>query len=333
MVEVPNESTWIATANNPDISDEIARRTIPIRLDSGVERPWERSEFKHPQLVEWALEQRPHLVSACLSVIQIWVEAGMPKGQATLGSFEVWASVMGGVLDVAGVSGFLGGRGALYEAADRESRDWCVFSSAWWKRYEDKSVGAKDLLEIAKERQLLLDVWGGRTALGALQRLGRAVWARRDRVFGPFRIREAGQDAQTGNHAYRLERNDRQTNAGNTGNAGGEYARGNSISDKTPETPPRNTPCSGSTGSVSGVSGVLAQARQVDDDGRRVYALALGEALDYPTISLGTRMLGGQRLKVGVSAGRARWEYELSFLADDLLEVLCAILVELTSGR
>ena len=36
IVDVPNDATWVATGNNVELSDEIARRTIPIRLDPGV---------------------------------------------------------------------------------------------------------------------------------------------------------------------------------------------------------------------------------------------------------------------------------------------------------
>jgi len=48
---VPVKCTWVATANNPSLSLEVARRTVSIRLDSEVERPWERTNFKHPHLL------------------------------------------------------------------------------------------------------------------------------------------------------------------------------------------------------------------------------------------------------------------------------------------
>ena len=45
IAHVRNNATWIATGNNVDLSDEITRRTVLIRLDPGVERPENRRGF------------------------------------------------------------------------------------------------------------------------------------------------------------------------------------------------------------------------------------------------------------------------------------------------
>jgi hypothetical protein len=158
IVDVPNDATWVATGNNVELSDEIARRTIPIRLDPGVERPEQRTGFAHPELVLWVREQRAILVSACLSLIQAWLEARCPDGDATLGSYESWARILGGVL---GVSGFLTERERLYTEADRETADWCALCESWWSTYAGLRVTAKDVFEVAQAHGLLLNVWGG----------------------------------------------------------------------------------------------------------------------------------------------------------------------------
>lgn len=53
-----NRALWIATWNGVVLSDEIARRTIPIYLDSGLERPYlgETNGFHHPGLRGWVTE-------------------------------------------------------------------------------------------------------------------------------------------------------------------------------------------------------------------------------------------------------------------------------------
>ena len=84
MVRAPNNATWLATGNNVEMSDEMNRRTVLIRLDAGVEAPEERSGFKH-RLPAWAVEHRRDLVSACLSIVMLWVDAGKPRGGANLG--------------------------------------------------------------------------------------------------------------------------------------------------------------------------------------------------------------------------------------------------------
>jgi putative DNA primase/helicase len=58
MVMVPIKCVWICTANNPSLNEEIARRTARMRIDPQMETPWERSEFKHPDLRKWVRDHR-----------------------------------------------------------------------------------------------------------------------------------------------------------------------------------------------------------------------------------------------------------------------------------
>ena len=205
MVRVRNRATWLATGNNVELSDEVVRRTLLIRLDAKVERPEDRTGFKHADLATWATTNRTRLVAACLSIITAWAERGMPAGSATMGSFEEWASVMGGILEVAGVPGFLANRDSLHSASDRQSQEWVAFCQAWWEKFSGLAVTAKQLFGLAKETDLLLDLWGGRSALGGQQRVGHALGAMRGRVFGQFKIEIAGRDGASRNRAYRLE--------------------------------------------------------------------------------------------------------------------------------
>jgi len=242
MVDVPNDATWVATGNNVELSDEIARRTVPIRLDPEVERPEERNGFRHPALAEWVREHRAELISACVSLVRAWVDAGRPKGRAALGSYERWAEVVGGIVEVAGIPGFLDGREWLYSAADRLGDEWRALCEAWWETYKGHSVSARDVFAIAKERSLLLDLWGGRSALGAQQRIGHALARMRDRVVSGYRIRATGRHPETGSAAYNLEPARARNETG-----------GRLKTMEIPETPNRT----GTNGGVSGVFGVF----------------------------------------------------------------------------
>lgn len=51
MARLPIRCLWIATGNNPEFSNEMARRLVRIRLDPHVERPWQRTDFRHPDLM------------------------------------------------------------------------------------------------------------------------------------------------------------------------------------------------------------------------------------------------------------------------------------------
>lgn len=192
LLEAPVNNVWVTTGNNPTLSREIARRTIRIRLDAGVEQPWKREGFKHPALDAWADEQRGQLLHAALTLIQAWVACGKPIGTATLGSFEKWACVMGGILDTAGVTGFLANRDDLSEYADTEITHWREFVVLWWKEFGDSPVGVKDLYPLTY-RVVGFD-FGTGTERAQLTSFGTQLAHNHDRVIAGYRITAAGTD-------------------------------------------------------------------------------------------------------------------------------------------
>ncbi|QIQ87968.1 hypothetical protein [Erythrobacter sp.] len=109
MVSLPVRVTWVTTGNNPDIENEIYRRCVDIRMDAREANPEDRPSeaFAIPDLKGWLKDNRPGLVAAALTVIRSWVNAGMPDGSKSKASFERWARVMSGIIEHAGVVGFL----------------------------------------------------------------------------------------------------------------------------------------------------------------------------------------------------------------------------------
>lgn len=185
-VRVPVRCAWVATGNNPVMTTELARRCIRIRLDAKRDRPWTRAGFKIDNLRQWADDRRAGLVRAALVLIQAWIAAGRPPHKQRLGSFEAWSEVIGGILDVAEVSGFLGNLDQFYEQADREGAVWREFFQRWWERFTDQPVGTKELFPIAAEMDGF-DLGRGqeksqRTVFG--KKLGK----QRDRVIGEYRV-------------------------------------------------------------------------------------------------------------------------------------------------
>jgi hypothetical protein len=203
MLDLPNRATWLVTANNPQLSLEIARRCVRVRLDAKRDRPWKRTGFKHTPLRDWARRNRAALVHAVLVLVQSWVAAGRPLGTQPLGSFESWAEVVGGILGNAGIEGFLEDTEKLYEEADSEGQAWREFVTAWWALHGDAWVATADLLRLASERDLLGVVVGDKSERSRLIRLGRALSAARDRHFGGYRL-DVGRNANTKAAQYRL---------------------------------------------------------------------------------------------------------------------------------
>lgn len=150
-LRVPVRAMWLASGNNPSVSSEVSRRTVRIRLDAKTDRPWLRTEFRHKDLRGWVKENRGRLVWACLTLGRAWFSADRPAGGQVLGMFEEWARVMGGILQVAKVPGFLGNLGEFYEASDDEGAAWRALLAVWWNKHRDRGVGVKELYGIAIE--------------------------------------------------------------------------------------------------------------------------------------------------------------------------------------
>ena len=191
-VRLPIGWIWAATGNNAIVSTDIARRSIRIRLTPEEEKPWLRQNFKHKNLIAWAKSRRSRLIWACLMLIQSWISAGRPKANITpLGSFEEWTRVMGGILEHAKISGFLGNIIEFYETADTESGIWREFVNAWWETYEDEKVKISDLFSIAEKIESF-DLGKGTTPRAQKTALGMKLKKMRDRIFDDKKICIAG---------------------------------------------------------------------------------------------------------------------------------------------
>jgi hypothetical protein len=186
---LPNGAVWAATANNPELSLDVARRTVTCRLDPGLERPWERDGFRHPDLRTWTLTHRSELVSAALTLVRLWLVEGAPRLEhPPIGSFEGWAEVMAGVLGMARVPGLLANYRDAYEAASQDVGDWLAFVEAWYEAHGGQPVLVKALHELARQGELLGEILGDDSERSQQTRLGNALAERRGRVFGGYQI-------------------------------------------------------------------------------------------------------------------------------------------------
>lgn len=177
---------WLGTANNPSLSDEMARRTVPIRLNAGVPRPHLRQGFRHPKLREWVRQEHGRLVWSCLTLIQAWIAAGRPKGTNRLGMYESYSEVIGGILQIAGVQGFLDPEEQIRLEDDLD--DLGPLIPIWYERFQFKPVGVMELYPLCAD----IDI-GGKADQEQKIRLGQLLRSHRDCAVGDFVILEAGE--------------------------------------------------------------------------------------------------------------------------------------------
>ena len=204
---VPVRCVWIATANNLQVKGDLARRLIFIHIDSGEEKPYERSDFRHKNLRKWITQNRGQIVGACLTLIRAWQAAGSPPyaGKAKKGSYESWLSVIGGILEAVGITDFLGNGAEAEEQVDPQTAAWRAFLHDWYTgRQEEKAENPKltlactayDALTYAEEH--LMDDLGEKEGKARTVRMGRLLNERTGRVFGEYRIKRAGNAHKTG---------------------------------------------------------------------------------------------------------------------------------------
>jgi len=119
-IYAPHRIVWFATGNNLEFGGDLARRVIVIRLESPLESPEERTDFRHPDLLSWVRENRPRLVRAALTMLCAHARAGRPKaGARTLGSFEAWSAIVPAALTWLDRADPLGSRPEADAASDR----------------------------------------------------------------------------------------------------------------------------------------------------------------------------------------------------------------------
>jgi hypothetical protein len=146
-VTVSQRATWVATGNNIQLRGDLPRRCYWIRLDAREARPWQRQDFRHPDLLGWVTKRRARLVHALLTLARAWFAAGKPNAPnlPKLGSFEAWTETVGGMVAFAGIPGFLGNLSALYDKADEGSAEWEEFLLAWWEAFAERPVTVAQL--------------------------------------------------------------------------------------------------------------------------------------------------------------------------------------------
>lgn len=192
-VRIPVRCVWVATGNNPMLSTEIARRCIRIRLDARMDQPWRRdpADFRYQKLLQHALTQRGRLIGAALTLTNAWLAAGRPEAKTPpLGSYESWATVIGGILQIAGVDGFLSNLDELYERADSEGAVWRRFIQGWWDEFEQGIVGVAELYPLAEAMEDFPLGKGKERAQKTM--LGMGLKKHLNMVVGDFCIESAG---------------------------------------------------------------------------------------------------------------------------------------------
>jgi hypothetical protein len=152
-ITVPNRATWLATGNNIDVGGDLARRCYRIRLDARQARPYERTGFRHDDLERWVTEQRVNILQALIVIIRSWWNTGRPLAASlpAMGGYTPWVRTVGGILNHAGVDGFLANLAEFHASSDRDANAWEAFLTSWMEEIGEASVTVSDLINRMKD--------------------------------------------------------------------------------------------------------------------------------------------------------------------------------------
>ena len=132
--DLPNNLCGYLTGRNVKLAGDIPRRSVLIEMDAidmDILLNPESRNFKHPNIIAWVSENRTTLVWMILTMFRAWIIAGKPKANTPiLSKFETWSEVMGGILEYAGITGFLGNKKTVENEMNTEIDEWFAFANA-----------------------------------------------------------------------------------------------------------------------------------------------------------------------------------------------------------
>ena len=140
-ISVPLRVTFYANGNNVTPHRDTLRRINYYRLESQVERPEERGEFKYPNLLAHVQKQRGHYTACALAILSAYCRAGRPcQGLSPLGSYEAWSDLVRSSIKWAGMPDPMETRTMLAESSDTDG-DCLRQLLAGWQEGDSSSVG------------------------------------------------------------------------------------------------------------------------------------------------------------------------------------------------
>ena len=93
--DLPVNVCIYVTGNNPVLIGDVDRRICNCALETLLENPEDRRDFKIPNLELYVKEHRAELASHCLTILRAYCAAGRPKHNlAPWGSFEEWSAIV-----------------------------------------------------------------------------------------------------------------------------------------------------------------------------------------------------------------------------------------------
>ena len=123
LIQAALRITGFASGNNVVPVGDMARRLCHIRLESPLEHPEDRTEFKYPNILKHVRDNRAGLMTAALTILRGFIAAGRP-GQhlSPWGSFEEWSDLVRNTIVWCGLADPGETRTEIRDSADEDAQ-------------------------------------------------------------------------------------------------------------------------------------------------------------------------------------------------------------------
>ncbi len=211
VLRLKNNLILAASVNNPRLTEELAKRAVPIQLQPLDEHPENRVGFTHPDIRAYVIEVRPLVLSCLLGMVERWKGGGgrfKPRvpGDKPMGGFEAWARVVGGVMKANGYDDWMGNADQWRKQVDPETDDVRALITEWAREHGKRPRPASDVVDVARGFGLFSGVLDKKKEAANLSAFSRAVLAKYlNRPFMGLRIVRVTSGNNT---RYQLEGDD-----------------------------------------------------------------------------------------------------------------------------
>ncbi|HSH30848.1 MAG TPA: bifunctional DNA primase/polymerase [Thiohalobacter sp.] len=175
LATVPCTMMLCATGNNLVLRGDIVRRALVCRLDARTERP-ELRQFDQDLLSE-ARDRRQELVTAILTILAAYAQAGYPSPLPPLGSFTEWSRTVRAALVWAGSDDPVEAMSRTRDA-DPSRQEITAVLNAWHDHFGDRQVKGSEVIAACEINTPLMEALTAICRGGKLTGRGLGYWLR-----------------------------------------------------------------------------------------------------------------------------------------------------------
>ena len=141
-------ATVLVTGNNMTMTEDMLRRSLMCRIEPKEEDPTRRTNFEHPDLLDWVTSERSRLLVAALTILRAFACKGFPDaGLGTMQSFNAWSRLVPPAIAFAGGANVLAAVGNVGESGGTDEAGAFALLVRELPRLSSNPITAKGILD------------------------------------------------------------------------------------------------------------------------------------------------------------------------------------------